>query len=61
MASLVSDPAPATWHDASREGAPPRGTDGELVYAIGDVHGCYDLLKALLACRAARTSSLLTP
>jgi len=23
--------------------------EGELVYAVGDVHGCYDLLKALLA------------
>jgi serine/threonine protein phosphatase 1 len=26
-----------------------RGTDGELVYAVGDVHGCYDLLKSALA------------
>ncbi len=25
------------------------GTGGELVYAVGDVHGCYPLLKALLA------------
>jgi serine/threonine protein phosphatase 1 len=24
-------------------------TDGQLVYAIGDVHGCYGLMKALLA------------
>jgi serine/threonine protein phosphatase 1 len=23
--------------------------DGQLVYAIGDIHGCYDLLRALLA------------
>lgn len=30
-----------------------RSTDGELVYAIGDIHGCYDLLKALLAKIAA--------
>jgi serine/threonine protein phosphatase 1 len=30
-----------------------RSTDGELVYAIGDVHGCYDLMKALLAKIAA--------
>jgi serine/threonine protein phosphatase 1 len=27
----------------------PAGVAGELVYAIGDVHGCYDLLKDLLA------------
>jgi serine/threonine protein phosphatase 1 len=25
------------------------GTDGELVYAVGDIHGCYGLMKALLA------------
>jgi len=25
------------------------GVDGALVYAVGDVHGCYDLLKDLLA------------
>jgi len=25
------------------------GVDGELVYAVGDVHGCYDLLRSLLA------------
>lgn len=24
-------------------------TGGELVYAVGDIHGCYDLMKALLA------------
>jgi serine/threonine protein phosphatase 1 len=30
--------------------APPRGaTIGRPVYAIGDIHGCYDLLHALLA------------
>jgi serine/threonine protein phosphatase 1 len=37
-------------------GAPtPQGsrTAGERVYAIGDVHGCYDLLKALLGLIAA--------
>ncbi|MGC1304590.1 MAG: metallophosphoesterase family protein [Caulobacteraceae bacterium] len=27
----------------------PRSTNGEIVYAIGDIHGRYDLLKALLA------------
>lgn len=26
-----------------------RTTDGELVYAIGDVHGCYSLMRDLLA------------
>jgi serine/threonine protein phosphatase 1 len=31
----------ATW--------PARSTDGELVYAVGDIHGRYDLLKAALA------------
>lgn len=25
------------------------GTEGELVYAVGDVHGCYEEMKALLA------------
>ncbi len=29
---------------------PPLGSvDGQLVYAIGDIHGCYDELRALLA------------
>ncbi len=27
----------------------PRSTAGELVYALGDVHGCYGLMKSLLA------------
>ncbi|HSV01731.1 MAG TPA: metallophosphoesterase family protein [Phenylobacterium sp.] len=27
----------------------PRLTDGRLIYAIGDVHGCYELLRDLLA------------
>lgn len=30
-----------------------RSTEGQLVYAIGDIHGCYDLMKALLAKIAA--------
>ncbi len=34
--------------DVSRE-APSGATDGQVVYAIGDVHGCYDLLVRLLA------------
>lgn len=28
-------------------------TDGALVYAIGDIHGCYDLMKSLLSNIAA--------
>ncbi|HEY2596109.1 MAG TPA: metallophosphoesterase family protein [Chloroflexota bacterium] len=36
--------APATGR---RSSADP--TAGELIYAVGDVHGCYDLLKQLLA------------
>jgi serine/threonine protein phosphatase 1 len=28
-------------------------TEGELIYALGDIHGCYDQLKALLARIAA--------
>lgn len=28
--------------------ATPAGVAGELVYAVGDVHGCYDLFKQLL-------------
>jgi serine/threonine protein phosphatase 1 len=42
---------------ASARRAPRRGgaasTDGRLIYAIGDVHGCYDLLLRLLADVAA--------
>ncbi|GGB35948.1 bis(5'-nucleosyl)-tetraphosphatase [Sphingomonas metalli] len=33
--------------DVSRD-TPSGATDGQVVYAIGDVHGCYDLLIALL-------------
>jgi serine/threonine protein phosphatase 1 len=36
--------------------APPhlgRSTEGQLVYAVGDIHGRYDLMKALLAQIAA--------
>ena len=29
------------------------GTAGELVYAVGDIHGCYDLMKDVLAQVAA--------
>jgi serine/threonine protein phosphatase 1 len=35
------------------EAPPPPGTGGRLVYAVGDVHGRYDLLKQLLARIAA--------
>jgi serine/threonine protein phosphatase 1 len=31
----------------------PGGVDGRLIYVIGDVHGCYELLKDLLARLAA--------
>ncbi|HTK33861.1 MAG TPA: metallophosphoesterase family protein [Caulobacteraceae bacterium] len=31
----------------------PGGVDGRLIYVIGDVHGCYELLKDLLARVAA--------
>ena len=37
--SLDTPTAPATAN----------GVAGQLVYAIGDIHGCYDLLKELLA------------
>lgn len=29
--------------------APPARVDGQLVYAVGDIHGRYDLMKGLLA------------
>lgn len=33
----------------------PARVGGELVYAVGDIHGCYDLLKDVLAKLAADT------
>ena len=42
-----------TWQDVPPAGSARHGTGGRLVYAIGDVHGCYDLLKTLLARIAA--------
>ena len=33
--------------------APPRSTDGQLIYAVGDIHGCYDLFKNALSLIAA--------
>ena len=33
--------------------SPSRSTDGQLVYAVGDIHGRYDLLKSALAQIAA--------
>ncbi|MDO9245508.1 MAG: metallophosphoesterase family protein [Phenylobacterium sp.] len=33
---------------STADGGPGPGTAGELVFAIGDIHGRYDLLKALL-------------
>lgn len=51
----MSDGGQAAW-DAwagygvlGRNQATPANVEGELVYAIGDIHGCYDLMKALLA------------
>ena len=37
--------------ELDRPAASPRAlsTDGELIYAMGDIHGCYDLLKIALA------------
>lgn len=34
----------------------PARVGGELVYAVGDIHGCYELLKDMLAALAADTS-----
>lgn len=34
--------------DISKD-APSRATEGQIIYAIGDVHGCYDQLVRLLA------------
>ena len=41
-----------------------RSVDGQLVYAVGDIHGCYDLLRQLLAkisCDAANRAKGRTP
>ncbi|CAN7285316.1 metallophosphoesterase [Phenylobacterium sp. LjRoot225] len=41
--------------ELARPAPPPRarGTEGQLIYALGDIHGCYDLLKSALAQIAA--------
>jgi serine/threonine protein phosphatase 1 len=55
----VSEAAKAAWDAWAGYGVlgrtqPTRaGVEGELVYAIGDIHGRYDLLKGLLAQIAA--------
>jgi serine/threonine protein phosphatase 1 len=55
----VSDPHQAAWdawagYDVlGRTHATRARVEGELVYAIGDIHGRYDLMKALLAQIAA--------
>ena len=36
--------------------AAPRSTDGQLIYAVGDIHGRYDLLKDALVKIAADTA-----
>jgi serine/threonine protein phosphatase 1 len=53
----MTDMTPGPWSTAQRDAAGaasaaarPRGkVDGQLVYAIGDIHGCYDQLRRLLA------------
>ena len=45
--------AEALWHPIAVPGAPRRDTGGRLVYAIGDVHGCYDPFRRLLTLIAA--------
>jgi serine/threonine protein phosphatase 1 len=51
----MSDPSQAAWDAWAGYGVLGRtqrtsaSAEGELVYAIGDIHGCYDLMKALLA------------
>jgi serine/threonine protein phosphatase 1 len=55
----VTDGAERAWREWAGYGVLGRsqpttaGVEGELVYAIGDIHGCYDLMKALLAQLAA--------
>ena len=39
----------ALWNKLRPSPAPPSSTGSELVYAVGDVHGRADLLKALVA------------
>lgn len=36
--------------------APPRSTDGQIIYAVGDIHGRYDLFKNALSLIAADTA-----
>ena len=54
---LTIDPAAGV---ASHRGEPmptKAAVDGELVYAVGDIHGCYDLLVSLLAAIAEDASA----
>jgi len=44
---------PETWREAEGPRATAALTEGELVYAIGDIHGCYALMKDALARVAA--------
>lgn len=46
IATMVPDPA---WLPLDDTLGGSRDTSGELVYAIGDIHGCYAQFKALLA------------
>ena len=45
MSTIARDTPAADW---PRLHHPPAGIAGELVYAIGDIHGRYDLLVAML-------------
>lgn len=44
--------------DDIRVAPPPARAGGRVVYAVGDVHGCYDLLVALLGAIVADAASL---
>ena len=48
--------AEALWQPVELP-APPPDTGGQIVYAIGDVHGCYDPFRRLLALVAADGAS----
>ncbi|CAN7618848.1 metallophosphoesterase family protein [Phenylobacterium sp. LjRoot225] len=48
--AVVGDAAAKKWRSSR---APRSGSDGQLVYAVGDVHGRFDLLQTLLGNIAA--------
>jgi serine/threonine protein phosphatase 1 len=49
----MSEPADIVELQSPPEPPRPRSTEGQLIYAVGDIHGRYDLLKAALAQIAA--------